>query len=259
LLQRFLKENGLKLILRSHEGPDAREGRSDMGSMLEGYTLDHACESGNLMTVFSAPDYPQFVHEPAQRYKNKAAVAVLSAPDWATATMVQYEAVPRPPAEPYYDIMAPDSDEEMEPVPSDASGMTAMTDATGEEEGGLDAAETAHAEEGKDAEEQLEDGREAPKPGSPAPSPKAEHTATQRRQSRSASRSPVKSASKKAISGDAGHDAVQLTSPNITSQPGSPKAKVPSALAPVHAHGSRLLTVFHPTRRVPSAPAEGQE
>ena len=39
--ERFLRENGLRLILRSHEGPDAREGREGMGDMLAGYTLDH--------------------------------------------------------------------------------------------------------------------------------------------------------------------------------------------------------------------------
>ena len=44
-MQRFLRANGLSLVLRSHEGPDAREGRDDMGSMLDGWTLDHQCES----------------------------------------------------------------------------------------------------------------------------------------------------------------------------------------------------------------------
>lgn len=49
------------------------------------------------MTVFSAPDYPQFVADDAERSHNKAAVAVLSAPDYATPRMVQFEAdLPRP-------------------------------------------------------------------------------------------------------------------------------------------------------------------
>jgi serine/threonine-protein phosphatase 5 len=49
-----------QLIIRSHEGPDAREKRSGFGGMDEGYTVDHVVESGKLITLFSAPDYPQF-------------------------------------------------------------------------------------------------------------------------------------------------------------------------------------------------------
>ncbi len=44
-MQQFLKENELKLILRSHEGPDARKDREGMGDMLEGWTEDHVTES----------------------------------------------------------------------------------------------------------------------------------------------------------------------------------------------------------------------
>lgn len=52
-LQRFLTENGLRLVLRSHEGPDAREGREDgMQPMGEGWTLDHDTPAGKLMTIF---------------------------------------------------------------------------------------------------------------------------------------------------------------------------------------------------------------
>ena len=50
--QRFLTENGLRLVLRSHEGPDARDGRDDMQPMSGGYTLDHDTPAGKLMTVF---------------------------------------------------------------------------------------------------------------------------------------------------------------------------------------------------------------
>ncbi|GJV04347.1 serine/threonine-protein phosphatase 7 [Tanacetum coccineum] len=56
----FLKKFSLKLIIRSHEGPDAREKRPGLGGMDEGYTIDHVVPSGKLITVFSAPDYPQF-------------------------------------------------------------------------------------------------------------------------------------------------------------------------------------------------------
>nr|XP_025885248.1 serine/threonine-protein phosphatase 7 isoform X2 [Solanum lycopersicum] len=56
----FLKMLNLKLIIRSHEGPDAREKREGMEGMDQGYTIDHEVQSGKLITVFSAPDYPQF-------------------------------------------------------------------------------------------------------------------------------------------------------------------------------------------------------
>lgn len=42
----------MKLVLRSHEGPDARYDRSDMPSMQQGWTLDHKVEAGRLLTVF---------------------------------------------------------------------------------------------------------------------------------------------------------------------------------------------------------------
>jgi serine/threonine-protein phosphatase 5 len=35
---------------------------------------------GKLCTVFSAPDYPQFVEEGEQRYNNQGAYVVLTAP-----------------------------------------------------------------------------------------------------------------------------------------------------------------------------------
>lgn len=48
-------------MLRSHEGPDARDGRDDMQPMSGGYTLDHDTPAGKLMTVFrwdTAADAP---------------------------------------------------------------------------------------------------------------------------------------------------------------------------------------------------------
>lgn len=50
----------MQLIIRSHEGPDAREKRAGLAGMDKGYTIDHEVESGKLITIFSAPDYPQF-------------------------------------------------------------------------------------------------------------------------------------------------------------------------------------------------------
>ena len=53
------------------------------------------------MTVFSAPDYPQFQADGEERYNNKAAVAVLSHPGYDEPQFVQYSAVlPRPAVSP---------------------------------------------------------------------------------------------------------------------------------------------------------------
>lgn len=44
LLQAFLADNGLRLIIRSHEGPDARDKRLEgerMPSVDSGYAVDH--------------------------------------------------------------------------------------------------------------------------------------------------------------------------------------------------------------------------
>ncbi|KAI0503877.1 hypothetical protein KFK09_014820 [Dendrobium nobile] len=58
--ENFLSKYQLKLIIRSHEGPDARDKRHDMKGIQDGYTIDHEVDSGKLITLFSAPDYPQF-------------------------------------------------------------------------------------------------------------------------------------------------------------------------------------------------------
>jgi serine/threonine-protein phosphatase 5 len=167
--QAFLAANGLQLILRSHEGPDAREDRTDMGDMLEGWTLDHDTPAGRLMTVFSAPDYPQFVAAAAARYGNKGAVAVLRGPGYATPSMAQYGAAPRPPATPFYDLGVADSDEEFELAADDASGMTDVRAA--------DAAAAAAAAAGEEEEEGAEAAVEQPVAGgeeAAAPAPAAE-------------------------------------------------------------------------------------
>jgi hypothetical protein len=49
------------------------------------------------VTLFSAPDYPQFIADGEDRYHNKAAVLHLTAPDYATPRVESFEAVlPRP-------------------------------------------------------------------------------------------------------------------------------------------------------------------
>ncbi|MEW5312630.1 MAG: hypothetical protein WDW38_004250 [Sanguina aurantia] len=110
----FLLDNKLRLVLRSHEGPDARDRRNELPNMLQGHSLDHETSAGNLMTVFSAPDYPQFIQDGDSRHNNLGAVAVLSAPDYCMPEMCTFSAVlPRPEATAYYDFSFPNSDEEM--------------------------------------------------------------------------------------------------------------------------------------------------
>ncbi|CAH8369561.1 unnamed protein product [Eruca vesicaria subsp. sativa] len=57
--KRFADGCQRKMIRRSHEGPDARSDREDMGNMLYGYSVDHEVESGNLYTIFSASNLSQ--------------------------------------------------------------------------------------------------------------------------------------------------------------------------------------------------------
>ncbi len=58
MLQQFLTENKLNLILRSHEGPDARFKRDDMPPVDQGYALDHQCKSETIPLVFLPVDAP---------------------------------------------------------------------------------------------------------------------------------------------------------------------------------------------------------
>ncbi|GAB4848362.1 Serine/threonine-protein phosphatase 7 [Ancistrocladus abbreviatus] len=113
--ENFLKKFHLKLIIRSHEGPDAREKRPGLAGMDEGYTIDHVVESGKLITLFSAPDYPQF-QATEERYNNKGAYIVLEPPNFDTPVFHSFEAIlPRPKVNPYYDYeVVIDSDEELD-------------------------------------------------------------------------------------------------------------------------------------------------
>lgn len=111
----FLRENGLALVLRSHEGPDAREDRAGMDPMKSGFSVDHEIEGvGKLCTVFSAPDYPQFVEEGEVRHENDASFVILEdATEWAEPRPVRFAAErPRPRSRPYYDVTVGGSDEE---------------------------------------------------------------------------------------------------------------------------------------------------
>eukprot|EP00887_Chlorella_sp_A99_P002192 scaffold21.g2192.t1 len=91
----FLRAHGLRLILRGHEGPDARVLRPAMGPMLPGFTLDHDTPAGRLYTVFSAPRYPQFG---GKQHDNLGAVAVLRGPNYDDPEFRQYAGAPRPQA-----------------------------------------------------------------------------------------------------------------------------------------------------------------
>ncbi|XP_054775891.1 serine/threonine-protein phosphatase 7 isoform X3 [Prosopis cineraria] len=73
--EEFLKKYQLKFIIRSHEGPDAREKRDGFDGMDEGYTIDHIVDSGKMITLFSAPDYPQF-QKPVVRSLSKKCGAI---------------------------------------------------------------------------------------------------------------------------------------------------------------------------------------
>ncbi|MCD7458459.1 Serine/threonine-protein phosphatase 7 [Datura stramonium] len=111
----FLKKLNLKLIIRSHEGPDAREKRHGMKGMDQGYTIDHDVQSGKLITLFSAPDYPQF-QATEDRYRNKGAYIILGPPNFDIPIYRSFDAVtPRPKVNPYYDYEdCIDSDEELD-------------------------------------------------------------------------------------------------------------------------------------------------
>ncbi|OIW03768.1 hypothetical protein TanjilG_30044 [Lupinus angustifolius] len=97
----FLKQHNLKLIIRSHEGPDARAIRDGFGDMLSGYSMDHEGESGKLYTLFSAPDYPQFGN---RRYYNEGAYAILESPDFASPSFHSFKSAERPMVDPYVDF-----------------------------------------------------------------------------------------------------------------------------------------------------------
>lgn len=111
----FLSQNDLTLIIRSHEGPDARIKRPDMGSMDDGWCVDHVTQSGKLATLFSAPDYPQFLADGEARVSNRAAFAVLRGPHYDEPEITRFDAAPRPAHDgllPYYEPGVAGSDEE---------------------------------------------------------------------------------------------------------------------------------------------------
>ena len=159
----FLKTNGLSLVLRSHEGPDAREDREGMDNMHAGFSVDHDIENvGKLCTVFSAPDYPQFIEAGDTRHNNAATFVRLRGDTaWAEPEPTAFSAArPRPESEPYYDITVGGSDEEgPDGEPARETRAAASGDEAGreettalEEEAGPEAPAAAEAMEAEDDE-----------------------------------------------------------------------------------------------------------
>ncbi|XP_006466008.2 serine/threonine-protein phosphatase 7 isoform X1 [Citrus sinensis] len=133
--EEFLKENHLKLIIRSHEGPDARTGADDARNMLNGYSKDHDTVSGELYTLFTAPNYPQ-----VDGFDNVGAYAVLKPPLFDSPLFLQLKAAEKPEVPPYdvfiyedmdsdegEDSRLTDSDEEQDMVSRDAVGKKDST------------------------------------------------------------------------------------------------------------------------------------
>jgi serine/threonine-protein phosphatase 5 len=111
----FLSANGLRFVIRSHEGPDARKKREDsaaMGDMMDGWSVDHTTPAGRLATLFSAPDYPQFMAPGEPRPGNRAAFVVLCAPHYDEPEVTRFEAAPRPAGQLFYELDQAGSDEE---------------------------------------------------------------------------------------------------------------------------------------------------
>lgn len=117
----FLEQEGLGLLVRSHEGPEARfnrkeasDGTDPLGCDLEdftGYAIDHRFQGSNspsCVTVFSAPLYPQ--HAP-EFHVPRAAVLYLQGNVYASSHIPVYlTPVPRPSGAPFYNTEQQGSD-----------------------------------------------------------------------------------------------------------------------------------------------------
>ncbi|KAK3262465.1 hypothetical protein CYMTET_28683 [Cymbomonas tetramitiformis] len=101
--QRFLEHNSLRLIVRSHEGPDSRIKNKRMEQMSAGFTEDHAGTHGKLVTVFSAANYPMYLPDGEDRCSNSAAFLTLSGPAFCEPVVTSFGAAQRPEGKCYYD------------------------------------------------------------------------------------------------------------------------------------------------------------
>jgi serine/threonine-protein phosphatase 5 len=104
-----------------------------MPSIQSGFCIDHDLgEDGKLVTVFSAPDYPQFRDFGDTRHNNEGAFIRLKGDSnfCSVDDVCFFSATPRPPAECYYDLDVGGSDVE---GPSDGSCGSGLSSA-GEED-----------------------------------------------------------------------------------------------------------------------------
>ncbi|KAJ0075280.1 hypothetical protein Patl1_33527 [Pistacia atlantica] len=103
----------LQLIIRSHEGPDARTGQEDSRNLLNGYSKDHDVASGQLYTLFTAPSYQQDkldliqlmpFHMQFGGFDNVGAYAVIKPPKYDSPMFLPLKAAKRPEV-PLYDSL----------------------------------------------------------------------------------------------------------------------------------------------------------
>ncbi|XXQ39572.1 Serine/threonine-protein phosphatase [Plasmodiophora brassicae] len=106
----FLKAHGLSLLVRSHEGPDAREKRPHMpNNMMSGFGIDQTYgETGAplCISIFSAPNYPMG----STARGNLGAFLRFDGPRLRTLEpeVKQFGAVTRPPVRTYFVEPQPD-------------------------------------------------------------------------------------------------------------------------------------------------------
>lgn len=164
----FLRSSGCTLLVRSHEGPEARLSRIEYCQALEmepdplgmplesfdGFAVDHTwaeSKEPSLVTVFSAPNYPQHGallsidrlsplsgwtdshnpdwHADPQFHCPVASVLVLQGPDYGKlddSSVSRFRAAPRPEGKPFYDTNQAGSEE----------GLPGGDDVDGQEEEG---------------------------------------------------------------------------------------------------------------------------
>jgi serine/threonine-protein phosphatase 5 len=112
ITREFLRDHGLHLMIRSHEGPDAREKRPFMKeNMMEGYAIDQWDDYTNeplLITLFSAPDYPQ---GPMARGNKASYIVFVGADPELKPTIKQFN-------------KSPDRPDYIKPYPSESQDLT---------------------------------------------------------------------------------------------------------------------------------------
>lgn len=97
----FLKAHNLRMMIRAHEGPDARDKRPSMPHIDRGFSTDifwdHGDDAPAVVTVFSAPEYPQFRPPTWQENRHTSGALVRISLAECKPEFVVLEAVPHPP------------------------------------------------------------------------------------------------------------------------------------------------------------------